>query len=212
MLLFATGYFGAQSLVTILITTGRGGSLTAAGIALTSGALGWSLASLAVPRLIGTSQRRAPRAVTGGLALAAVGIAALAAAGTGAVLPIAAWAIASIGVGFAYPALYRFCTGAPAASTGAPAASPEDMAAAVIVAESFGGLLGRSLGAGIVSVTAIAGVAPSAGLSAAYAFFAVAVVAAVAASTRLAPVKRYEDPRGADALLAVQPASSHNAT
>jgi hypothetical protein len=110
------------------------------------------------------------------------------------VLPIAAWAIASIGVGFAYPALYRFCTDAPAASA-------EDLAAAVIVAESFGGLLGRSLGAGIVSVTAIAGAAPSAGLSAAYAFFAVAVAVAVAASTRLAPVKRYEDPRGADALL-----------
>ena len=194
MLLFATGYFGAQSLVTILMTTGRGGSLAAAGIALTSGALGWSLASLAVPRLTGTSQRRARRAVTGGLALAAVGIAALAAAGTGAVLAIAAWAIASIGVGFAYPALYRFCTDAPVASADAPGASAEDLAAAVIVAESFGGLLGRSLGAGIVSVTAIAGVAPSAGLSAAYAFFAVAIAVAVAASTRLAPVKRYEDP------------------
>ena len=86
--------------------------------------------------------------MTGGLALTAVGIAALAVAGTAAVLAIAAWAIASIGVGFAYPALYRFCTDAPAASA-------EDLAAAVIVAESFGGLLGRSIGAGIVTVTAV---------------------------------------------------------
>jgi hypothetical protein len=94
----------------------------------------------------------------------------------------------------AYPALYLFCTDAPPAGAA-------DSAAAVIIAESFGALLGRSLGAGIVSVSTTAGVAPSAGLAAAYAVFAAALALGVAASSRLAPGRGSAEPSAASAPL-----------
>jgi hypothetical protein len=157
MLLFATGWFGADGLVTVLFTDGYGTSVARAAVGLSAAPLAWALASLAAPR-------RVPPAV--GLAVAAAGVAVLA---TVAAYPVGlvAWTLAGAGVGLAYPGLYLRCTPA----TG-PAAA---LATAVITAEAFGGLLGAAAGGLLAS---------RAGLVPAYAAFAAVLALAVAAATR----------------------------
>ena len=69
MLLFGTGWFGADGLVTVLFTDGYGTSVGRAAIVLSAAPLAWAVTSLAVPRKV-------PPAV--GLALAAAGVAVVA--------------------------------------------------------------------------------------------------------------------------------------
>jgi MFS family permease len=52
MLLFATGWFGADSLVTVLLTDGYQTSLARAGVVLSAAPLAWAVTSLLVPRLV----------------------------------------------------------------------------------------------------------------------------------------------------------------
>jgi hypothetical protein len=85
-------------------------------------------------------------------------------------LALVAWAVAGVGVGLAYPALYvRSTTGGDAA----------ELAAAVITAEAFGGLLGRAVGGAVSSVSG------PAGLGTAYFLFATALATAVLAAARV---------------------------
>ncbi|SFW79174.1 MFS transporter [Amycolatopsis australiensis] len=161
MVLFAVGYFGADSLVTVLLTAGYGVSLGQAAIVLSAAPLGWALTSLAVAR----SPRRFSAA---GLALTAAGTAVLAFGGSFGVA-LAAWAVAGIGVGLAYPGLYVRAT------TTGPAYSATELATAVITAECVGQLLGRALGGALSS---------AGGLFAAYGVFAVALAAAALVSRR----------------------------
>jgi MFS family permease len=164
MLLFGTGWFGADGLVTVLFTEGYGTSVARAAVGLSAAPLAWAVASLAAPR-------RLPPAV--GLAVAAAGVAVVATiaavVATIAAYPVGlvAWTLAGAGVGLAYPGLYLRCTPA----TG-PAAA---LATAVITAEAFGGLLGAAAG-GLLASTA--------GLAPAYAAFAAVLALAAAAATR----------------------------
>jgi hypothetical protein len=103
LLLFGVGYFGADSLLTMFMTAAEHSSLYEAGAALTVGGTSWGLASLVAPRLRGTEQSRTSRLAYVGLAATAAGTLALSAAGPAA--GIAAWGLASAGVGLAYPAL-----------------------------------------------------------------------------------------------------------
>jgi MFS family permease len=154
MLLFGTGYFGADSLITVLLTDGYRVSLARAAIVLSAAPLAWALTSLVV--------RRAP--VVLGLALAAGGVAALA-SGASYVVALVGWTVSGIGVGLAYPGLYLSCT---SAGSGFDAT---ELAAAVITAEAFGQLLGRAVGGAV-------------GLVAAYGLFAAALFAAAAVGRR----------------------------
>jgi MFS family permease len=154
MVLFATGYFGADSLITVLLTDGYRVSLPKAAIVLSAAPLAWALTSLVV--------RRAPVAV--GLVLAACGAAALASS-TSYVVALAGWTVSGIGVGLAYPGLYVSCTSAGSGS------DATELAAAVITAEAFGGLLGRATGGAVGLVTA-------------YGLFAAAILAAAIVGRR----------------------------
>ena len=160
MLLFGTGWFGADGLVTVLFTDGYGTSVGRAAIVLSAAPLAWAVTSLAVPRKV-------PPAV--GLALAAAGVAVVAASASYG-LGLVAWTLAGVGIGLAYPGLYLRCTPA-----GGPAAA---LATAVITAEGFGALLGSAAG-GVLASTA--------GLTAAYAAFAAVLVLAALVATRSAP-------------------------
>ena len=160
MLLFGTGWFGADGLVTVLFTDGYGTSVGRAAIVLSAAPLAWAVTSLAVPRKV-------PPAV--GLALAAAGVAVVAASASYG-LGLAAWTLAGAGIGLAYPGLYLRCTPA-----GCPAAA---LATAVITAEGFGALLGSAAG-GVLASTA--------GLTPAYAAFAAVLVLAALVATRSAP-------------------------
>jgi hypothetical protein len=159
MLLFATGWFGADGLVTVLFTDGYGTSVGRAAIVLSAAPLAWAVTSLATPRT-------APPAV--GLALAATGVAVVAASSSYG-LGLVAWTLAGAGVGLAYPGLYLRCT--PASG---PAAA---LATAVITAEALGALLGSAAG-GVLASTA--------GLTPAYGAFAAVLVLAALAATRSA--------------------------
>jgi MFS family permease len=186
MLLFATGYFGADSLITVLLTDGYGTSVARAAIVLSAAPLAWASTSLLGSRL---RRRGGPLSPAGGLALTAAGAAVLGGALlSGALLgstafsaALIAWTAAGVGVGLAYPSLYLLCT--PAADSGLTAA---ELAAAVITAEAFGGLLGRAAGGAVVSLAGTAGLSRSGGLAAAYLLFAVFLAAAAAAATRAA--------------------------
>jgi len=83
---------------------------------------------------------------------------------------IAAWAVAGIGVGLAYPGLYIRAT--TAGTSGFTAA---ELATAVITAECIGQLLGRAIGGTLSS---------AGGLLGAYVLFAVALLAAAGAARR----------------------------
>jgi len=161
MMLFATGWFGAGGLVTVLFTEGYGTSVARAAVVLSAAPLAWAVTSLAV------SGRRVPPPV--GLGLAAAGVAVVAASSSYG-LGLVAWAVAGAGIGLMYPGLYLRCTPA-----GGPAAA---LATAVITAEAFGALLGSAAG-GVLASTA--------GLTPAYAAFAAVLVLAALAATRSAP-------------------------
>ncbi|HST65014.1 MAG TPA: MFS transporter [Mycobacteriales bacterium] len=156
MLLFGTGWFGADGLVTVLLTDGYGTSVARAAVVLSAAPLAWAVTSLVATR------RVHPAA---GLALAAAGVAVLAATdvyGIG----LAAWTLAGVGIGLAYPGLYVRCTTSD---------RPAEAATAVLTAEAFGQLLGLAAG----------GVAASlAGLVPAYLALAVVLAAAAVAALR----------------------------
>lgn len=169
MTLFATGYFGADALVTVLLTDGYHVSLGRASVVLSAAPLAWALTSLVAARYARVGVLPAVL----GLALAAAGGAVLAfpALAFGApAFPVAVlgWAAGGIGVGIAYPCLYLLCT------TGESYGAVE-LATAVITAEAFGGLLGQAAGGVLV---------PAAGLVTTYALFAAMLGAGALAATR----------------------------
>jgi MFS family permease len=176
LLLFGVGYFGADSLITLLLTEGYRTGLARAAIVLGAAPLAWAVTSLAVPRLTRRADlRHLPPC---GLALTAVGV------GTMAVVllvspsfaaALVAWTVAGVGVGLAYPGLYVRST---TAGTGGLTAT--QLASAAITAETFGGLLGRAAGGAIASADA------PRGLVAAYLLFAAVLLGAVAGAVRSA--------------------------
>ncbi|KFU82822.1 Predicted arabinose efflux permease, MFS family [Amycolatopsis lurida] len=164
MVLFAIGYFGADSLITVLLTSGFGVSLGQAAIVLSAAPLGWAVTSLVAAKF---TSARFPVV---GLGMTALGTAVLTFGGSFATA-LAAWAVAGIGVGLAYPGLYIRAT--TAGSSGFTAA---ELATAVITAECVGQLLGRAVGGALSS--------SGTGLFASYALFAASLAAAAYAAAR----------------------------
>lgn len=171
MTLFAAGYVGSDSLITVLLTDGYGVSLARAAVVLGAAPLAWGVTSLVVARI--APERQVPAA---GLALTAVAVGVLAVgSGTlGFAGALVAWALAGVGVGLAYPGLYLRSTTAGAG--GPRAAQAAELATAVITAEAIGGLLGRAGGGALASLDG--------GLPAAYGAFAVVLGLAALAATR----------------------------
>ncbi|WP_092775040.1 MFS transporter [Actinokineospora terrae] len=174
MVLFAVGYFGADSLITVLLTSGLRMSLGQAAIVLSAAPLCWGLTSLLATRF--TSSRNTRSLPSIGLGLAALGTAVLT-AGLVVSMPFAvavvAWAAGGIGVGLSYPGLYIRST---TSSSGAFTAT--DLAAAVITAECTGQLLGRAIGGTLSSSES------SGGLLASYVLFAAVLVVAAGTARR----------------------------
>ena len=152
-------------------------------------ALAWALTSLLVPRLVRGGKRRYLAAA--GLTLTACGVTALAAVPL--VSPnfgsaLAAWTVAGVGVGLAYPSLYIIC----ASTDESIGFGAVELATAVITAEAFGGLFGRAAGGAITSLNGTIGLSPVAGLSTAYAGFALCLFAATIAAARCTDRTRRE--------------------
>ncbi|MEU5695051.1 MFS transporter [Actinosynnema sp. NPDC020468] len=171
MTLFGVGYFGADSLVTVLLTDTYRATLGHAVVVLSAAPLAWSLTSLAVARFVrGRAKRLLPVI---GLTLAAAGVLAAAVGAPSFTVALVGWTTTGVGVGLAYPALYILST-----TPGPGELDATDLAAAVITAEAFGGLLGRAAGGAISSASADLGVT--------YLLFAAALGLAAVAATRAA--------------------------
>lgn len=143
--IFGAGYFGANSLVALLLTTTFDATLLQAGITLSASPVCWALAALLAPKL---GARGAPPAY--GLGAAACGVAMIAVLGlvegpwVGATL---AWATTGAGVGLAYPGLYLRATTAGGTLTATT------LATAAVMTEDFGGLVASSVGAALPAVS-----------------------------------------------------------
>jgi MFS family permease len=166
LLLFGVGYFGADGLITVMLTDEYRTSLARAAIVLGAAPLAWALTSLAVPRL---RVRHLPPV---GLALAAAGTGAVAVGAPAFAVALVAWTVAGIGVGLAYPGLYIRATTLPDSGTRFTATQ---LATAAITAETFGGLLGRAAGGAVTG---------QGGPVAAYVMFAVVLAGAAAGAVR----------------------------
>lgn len=142
--LFGAGYFGANSLVTLVFTQTFETSLFEAGLALSSAPIAWALASMLAPRL---GAQGAPP--VWGMALAAAGVMAVAVLGFGGVsweAALVAWTLVGLGVGLSYPGLYLRATTEDGSMTATT------LAAAAITTESFGGLIGSTAAGGLGSL------------------------------------------------------------
>lgn len=171
MVLFAVGYFGADGLITVMLTSGLNLSLAHAAIVLSAAPFCWGLTSLVVSRFTSATNKRLFPAL--GLSMTALGTAVLTiqlAVGGSFPVALAAWAIGGIGVGLAYPGLY-----VRAATAGSSGFTAAELAAAVITAECTGQLLGRAIGGTLSSA------GDNGGLFASYLLFAAALLAAAAA-------------------------------
>lgn len=169
LLLFGVGYFGADSLITVMLTEAYGTSLARAAIVLSAAPLAWALTTLAVPRL----QRRVRYLPPLGLFLTALGVAVLALAVPSFPAALVMWTLGGVGVGLAYPGLYIRST-----TAGTSGFTATQLAAAAITAETFGSLLGQAAGGAISSLD------PPDGLVASYLMCAVVLAAAAVGATR----------------------------
>ena len=105
---FATlhaAFFGADAYVTLMLTSVRGLSLTVAGACVTCGALGWSGASSAQPKLL--KRFGSQRLVLAGSALGLLATSGMLGVTNGAPawIAFAAWTLGGAGVGIAYSTL-----------------------------------------------------------------------------------------------------------
>ncbi|GAA0944562.1 MFS transporter [Virgisporangium aurantiacum] len=176
LLLFGVGYFGADSLITLMLTDGYRTSLARAAVVLSAAPLAWALTSLAVPRLMRRPDLR--HLPPFGLALTALGVGTLAvvlAFSPSFVAALVAWTVGGVGVGLAYPGLYIRAT-----TAGTSGLTATRLATAAITAETFGSLLGRAVGGAISSLDT------PRGLIASYLVFAGVLVGAVAGAARSA--------------------------
>ena len=175
------GFFTADAYVTLLLTGVRGRTITEAGIAVTLVTLSWSASSWWQSRAVARWSHSALVAL--GSLLLSIGIAGT--AGALVELPLwlvyAAWLVAGLGMGIAYPTLLVASMGT--ADTGGEGS--------VVAARFVGGRLGMALGTGLggvcVSLAAAAGAPLRAGLAATFGLALAASIVAVALAHRLDP-------------------------
>lgn len=104
--LIAATFASAEAFLPLLLTQHFGWSLTQAGGALSAGAITWSLGSAVQARVQRPEARR--RLLTGGFALAAVGLGVVIApllGGGSAGWVLAGWAVVGLGIGLSFPML-----------------------------------------------------------------------------------------------------------
>lgn len=122
----AMAFFGGEAFIPLALTDVRGLSTGPAGLAVTSGALGWSAGSWVQERLDGRTPR--PAMTSSGLVLLAVGVLGVSmtlSAAVPAAFAAAAWALTGAGMGVAYASVSLLVlAAAPAGREGATTAAP----------------------------------------------------------------------------------------
>jgi hypothetical protein len=186
--LLAFGFFGAEALIPLGLSTERGIPPSLIGLALTAGALAWVVGSWGQARAEsaarGSIAHRALRAA-GGLVFVLVGILGAAAVIVNAMLPVelvvVAWALGGFGMGLAYPA-------ATLTALGTAASGEEGTAAASLqVAETIGTAVGTGAAGALFAMSVQMQRSLSDGLLWGFLLAAIAIVVGVFPALRLAP-------------------------
>jgi MFS family permease len=181
--LLAFSFYGTESFVPLGASELRGATPTAAGLALTTAALGWISTSWAQDRLEarGGPGGRVER-VRGGFLLLALGIAA-AAVGLVTTLPWwlvpLGWAVGGAGMGFAFSAGGLICIAE------APPEKEGEVSGQLQLAEALSTAAGAGFGGGLLTLLALAGLAPRLSHAAVFALTFVAALGGAAISGRL---------------------------
>jgi MFS family permease len=144
--LLTWAFFAGDAYVSLAMTDGRGAETWVAGMALSAGAVCWTLGSWTQARLIG---RLGPRRLVGvGMSIVAVGLAAMLL--SLAHLPLAAcivaWGVAASGVGLSYPTLSVTVLGL--ATPGEEGAA----SAALQLSDTLGTAVGTGIGGAIIAI------------------------------------------------------------
>jgi MFS family permease len=183
--LLAFGFFGCEALIPLGLATVRELPPSAVGLALTAGALMWVAGSWFQDRdearTAGAVGQRAVR-VRAGLVLVLLGIGAVGGVILAESLPVAlavaAWGVAGLGMGLAYPGSTLVALGAPSAQAGLTAASLQ-------VAETVGVAAGAGAGGTLIAVAAHLERGLAVGLGWAFVMMAGAIVVALVPAIRL---------------------------
>jgi MFS family permease len=185
--LLAFGFFGCEALIPLGLATLRELPPSLVGLALTAGALAWVAGSWLQDRdesrTAGSGTQRAVR-VRVGLGLVVLGVgavgAAILSAGVPVALSVAAWAVAGLGMGLAYPGSTLVALSAPSAQAGIAAASLQ-------VAETIGVSAGAGAAGTLIAVAARTELGLPVGLGWAFVLMAGVVLLALAPAIRLVP-------------------------
>ena len=186
--LLAFGFFGAEALIPLGLTTQRGIPPSLVGLALTAGALAWVLGSWiqdsAEARSSSSLPVRALRA-TGGLFLIAAGIGGVALTVVLPTLPAelvaVAWAVGGLGMGLAYPATTLTALGT--ASTGEEGSA----AASLQVAETIGTAVGTGAAGALFAMSVHMDRGMSDGLTWGFLLALASIILAVLPAMRMVP-------------------------
>lgn len=185
--LLAFGFFGCEALIPLGLATVRDLPPSVVGLALTAGALLWVAGSWFQDRdearTGGAATQRALR-VRVGLVLVLVGTGSVAAVILSASLPVvlgvAAWGVAGLGMGLAYPGSTLVALGAPSAQSGLAAAS-------LLVAETVGVSAGAGAGGTLIALSVHLDRGLPLGLGWAFVLMAVATALTLVPAFRLVP-------------------------
>ncbi len=173
-------FFGADAYVTLTITTVRHHSPALAGLAVTGATLAWTAGAWLQSRLNGVWEAR--RLVRVGLAIIAVGLAAMALVLLPAVpvyLALAAWTVAGFGIGMAYaPISLLMLHEAPPGREGWASAS-------LSMADVLGTALGIGAGGAAVAAATGHGWPLASGIAVAFAIAGAGAIVLAVASRRL---------------------------
>lgn len=101
----SAAFFGTEVFLPLLLTRERGLSPTWAGMALTIGALGWSLGSWNRGRLVDPSPSRVLQTGMGMLIVGVIGVSAIVVPSVPLAVGVAGWIVAGVGMGTVYPSL-----------------------------------------------------------------------------------------------------------
>lgn len=186
LLLLSVAYFGANSVVAIVISEGLAGSIRTAGATLSAGALGWAGASIvheAVARRLRLSATGMVRLGSAFLVAGFLAFAVLVNAEGGwalALVPPAAWAGGGIGMGLAYPVLLHRIL-----QEQDDGIDPGFAASSTVLSEALGSAFGSAIAGAAVSAWAAATTVDAAPVTALFAGLAAVAFVLAAVAPRL---------------------------
>jgi MFS family permease len=179
--LLSVAFFAVDGFVPLLLTRIRARTIAEASIVVTLATVGWSAGSWWQSRIVA----RVPKAplVMGGVAAIGLGAAGVAAGlvATPLVVPYAAWGLAGLGMGVAYPTIYL------AMMDRAGAGSEAAAVALLLLVDSLGVSVGTGLGGSAVAIVEALHTSLRIGLAAAFGLAFCAAAALVPLAAHLGP-------------------------